>query len=380
MTEPMNATSPHGAPSSGDRKLVMAIVGVLVACFALVYSNVAANHSPKPHHLPIGIVGPAPAADLARAQLGRVDPGGFTVRDYDSLTAAKTAVLHRSVYGAYQPAPSPVLLTANAASPAVATLLQRIFGSVSQVSGRTLVVHDVAPLPPSDSSGATIFSALLGLIIAALAGSSVVYAFTRHRPEGVRVLATVGIAVGAGLITALVTCVIVGSFPGDHFLAVWGVASLFVLAMGLPIAAFQVLFGLSGAAIGYLLFLVIGNPASGGSSAPELLPSFWRGLSQALPDGAAVSSMRDVVYFSGHGSADGLIVLSVYAVVGAAVAMVVARVRAGTRSQTPSRFKSRIRAGRRATEGLRALAPTDRPGGVTASSPLPIPPGAEPPQ
>jgi hypothetical protein len=229
-------------------------------------------------------------------------------------------------------------------------MLQRVFGSVIQVSGRPLVVDDVAPLPPSDSSGGTIFSALLGLIIAALAGSSVVYAFTRHRREGVRVLATVGIAIGAGLITALVTTVIVGSFPGDHFFAVWGVASLFVLAMGLPIAAFQVLFGISGAAIGYLLFLVIGNPASGGSSAPELLPSFWRGLSQALPDGAAVSSMRDVVYFSGHGSADGLIVLSAYAVAGAAVAMVVARVRAGTRSRTASRLTSQIRAHRRAPD------------------------------
>jgi hypothetical protein len=377
----MNAVPTQGAVSSGDRKLVLAIVGVLIAVFALVFSNVAANHSPKPHNLPIGIVGSAALADATGAQLGRVDPGGFSVRAYDSLTAAKTGILHRSVYGAYQPAPSPVLLTANAASPAVATLLQRVFTSVTQVSGRTLVVSDVAPLPPSDSSGATIFSALLGLIIAALSGSAVVYANTRHRHEGVRIVATAGIAVVAGFITALVTCVIVGSFSGGHFFAVWGVASLFVLAMGLPIAAFQVLFGVAGAAVGYLLFLVIGNPASGGSSAPELLPSFWRGLSQALPDGAAVTSMRDVVYFSGHGSADGLIVLTVYAVVGATVAMVVARVRAGTRSQTPSRLTSVIRAHGRAPERSRPLAPTDRPGGGTALGALPpMPPVGEPPR
>jgi hypothetical protein len=377
----MNAVPTHGAVPSGDRKLVVALVGVLIACFAMVYSYVAANHSPRPHNVPVGIVGPAPVADAAGAQLVRVEPGGFIVHDYESLTAAKAAVLDRSVYGAYQPAPAPVLLTANAASPQVATLLQRVFASDTQASGRSLVVHDVAPLPSSDSSGGTIFSALLGLIIAALAGSSVVYTFTRHRHEVVRVVATVGIAIGAGLITALVTCVIVGSFPGDHFLAVWGVASLFVLAMGLPIAAFQVLFGVAGAAVGYLLFLIIGNPSSGGSSAPELLPGFWRGLSQVLPDGAAVSSMRDVVYFNGHGSADGLIVLSAYAVVGATVAMVVARVRAGTRSQTPFRLTSLIRAGRRAPKGLQALAPTNRLGDGTAPVPLPpMPPVGEPPQ
>jgi hypothetical protein len=111
------------------------------------------------------------------------------------------------------------------------------------------------------------------------------------------VTVTAAIAVGAGLITALVTNVIVGAYPG-HFFAVWGVATLFVLAIGLPIAAFQVIFGIAGTAIGWILFLVIGNPASGGSSAPELLPGFWRILSQILPPGAAVTSLRDVVYFN----------------------------------------------------------------------------------
>jgi hypothetical protein len=70
-----------------------------------------------------------------------------------------------------------------------------------------------------------------------------------------------------------------------------------------------------------LLFLVIGNPASGASSAPELLPTFWRVLSQRLPDGAAVTSMRDVVYFHGHGSSHALITLALYAIIGAGIAL-----------------------------------------------------------
>jgi hypothetical protein len=90
------------------------------------------------------------------------------------------------------------------------------------------------------------------------------------------------LGIAAGLVAALVTNVVVGAFPG-HFLAVWGVATLFYLALGLPIAAFQVLVGAGGVAIGAVMFLVIGNPASGGSSAPELLPGFWRALSQLLP-------------------------------------------------------------------------------------------------
>jgi uncharacterized phage infection (PIP) family protein YhgE len=135
---------------------------------------------------------------------------------------------------------------------------------------------------------------------------------------------TAALGVCAGLITALITNVLVGAFPG-HFFAVWGVATLFVLAVGMPIAAFQLIFGIAGTAIGAILFLVIGNPASGGSSAPELLPGFWRTLSQILPPGAAVTAMRDVVYFHGHGSSDALIVLAAYTVLAAASLLEIGR-------------------------------------------------------
>jgi hypothetical protein len=128
-------------------------------------------------------------------------------------------------------------------------------------------------------------------------------------------------------VAAIVTNVLTGAFPG-HFLAVWGVAALFVLSLGVPIAAFQVLVGAAGTAIGAVMFLVIGNPASGGSSAPELLPGFWRELSQLLPPGAAITAMRDVVYFHGHGMTHALLVLGIYAVLGTTVVFTVHALRA----------------------------------------------------
>jgi hypothetical protein len=277
-----------------------------------------------------------------RAELARAAPGAYAVHPYWSLASARNAVLHRSVYGAFQPAPSPVLLVATAASPPVAVLLQRTFARVAARSGRALTVEDLVPLPSSDSSGATSFSVVLSLILAGLAGTSLVYAFTRHRSEAARLMVTLAVGVGAGLVTALVTNILIGAYPG-HFFAVWGVATLFVLAIGLPIAAFQVIFGIAGTAIGWILFLVIGNPASGGSSAPELLPGFWRTLSQILPPGAAVTSLRDVVYFNGHGSSHALIVLAVYAVLGFGVAM------------TADRLRARPRAAAMAATGRRSL-------------------------
>jgi hypothetical protein len=133
---------------------------------------------------------------------------------------------------------------------------------------------------------------------------------------------------------ALVTNVVVGAFPG-HFFAVWGAAALFALAIGVPIAAFQALFGLGGTAIGAFMFLVIGNPASGGSSAPEMLPSFWRHLSQLLPPGAANSAMHDVVYFHGHGMTGALLVLATYAALGAAVVLTLSAVHGRRTSRMP---------------------------------------------
>jgi hypothetical protein len=152
----------------------------------------------------------------------------------------------------------------------------------------------------------------------------------------VRLTALVILAVGAGLLTALVTNVVVGAFSG-HFLAIWGVATLFVLAMAMPVAAFQVLLGLPGTAVGLLVFVVVGDPSSGGSTAPQLLPNPWRDISQALPPGAAVTAMRDVVYFQGYGSTRALITLGAYAVLGAIVAVIVNRVRPPATAASPAR-------------------------------------------
>jgi hypothetical protein len=114
-----------------------------------------------------------------------------------------------------------------------------------------------------------------------------------------------------------------------------GVAALFYPALGLPIAAFQVLVGAGRVGIGAVMFLVIGNPTSGGSSAPELLRGFWRDLSQLLPPGAATTAMRDVVYFHGHGMASALLDLGLWAILGATVVITVNILRARARGAPP---------------------------------------------
>jgi hypothetical protein len=314
---------------------MIGLAGVLVIVFALVGSNVAANHSPKPHHVPLGVIGTPPVLRAVTGSLGHRAPGAYEIHAYTSLAAAQTAIFHRGVYGAFRPVPSPLLLVASAASPAVATLLQQTATAAAHTQGKALVVRDLVPLPSSDSRGATAFSMILSLIITGIMGSAVIYLLGRHRPPAQRLAAMVALGILAGLVAALVTNVVIGAFPG-HFLAAWGVATLFYLALGLSIAAFQVLVGAGGIAIGAVMFLVIGNPASGGSSAPELLPGFWRALSQLLPPGAATTAIRDVVYFHGHGTSGALLVLGIWAVAGATVVIAVNVLRASARTPTAS--------------------------------------------
>jgi hypothetical protein len=322
MSERPSGTSPAASLAAQDRRLLVALLGVLVVVFALVGSNVAANHAPKPHHVPTGVIGPPSVVRTVAGSLDQQAPGAYQVHAYSSLAAGKTAILDRTVYAAIRPLPSPLLLVASAASPSVASLLEQVAGAAARARGQSLAVDDLVPLPSSDSRGATAFSMTLGLIFAGVMGSAVIYLLDRHRTQLERLATAVALGIGVGLVAALVTNVVVGAFKG-HFLAGWGVSTLFYLALAVPIAAFQVLVGAGGVAIGAVMFLVIGNPASGGSSAPELLPGFWRDLSQLLPPGAATTAIRDVVYFHGHGMTAAILVLSLWVVIGAAVAIIV---------------------------------------------------------
>jgi hypothetical protein len=141
--------------SPGNRKILFVLAGMLALVFVFVGSNVAANHEPRPHGLPLGIAGPPPAVAAVTGQLDRRAPGAFAVQGYGSPAAARTAILHRSIYGALEPGPRPVLLIADAASSFVAALLQQTFQAAAHAQGQRLTVHDLAPLPPSDPTGAT---------------------------------------------------------------------------------------------------------------------------------------------------------------------------------------------------------------------------------
>jgi hypothetical protein len=108
------------------------------SAFAFVASNVAVNHEPKPHNLPVGVIGSPQVAHAVDDQLKRSAPGGFEIRTYSSRAAARTAVLRREIYGAFEPGPPASLLVASAASPAAEQVLQQTFQAVAVGQGQAL--------------------------------------------------------------------------------------------------------------------------------------------------------------------------------------------------------------------------------------------------
>jgi len=89
--------------------------------------------------------------------------------------------------------------------------------------------------------------------------------------------------------------------------------------------AFQSLLGVGGTGVAILLFVVLGNPGAGGAAAPDLLPGFWRVSGQLLPNGAAVTGIRDAVYFPDASIGGPIAVLVAWIVLSTIVALLVGR-------------------------------------------------------
>jgi hypothetical protein len=250
----------------------VAIGVALVALFTFFF--VYPGHDPEPNDLPVGIVG---------IEVEGV-PGGFELREYPTPGAAADAVLDREVYGALG---ANNALVASAASPQVAEILRGIAGERR--------VTDLAPLDPDDPRGTSLNLVLLPLVVTAILGalllSMAAAAPTRTRIYGLALFAILG-----GLAGMLVAKVALGVLPGS-FVALWGVAALAIFALATCSSAIMRALGPPGTGAAFMLFLMLGSPASGAATAPHLLPDPWSWGGQLLPPGALATGLRNTAYF-----------------------------------------------------------------------------------
>ncbi|MFF8838075.1 ABC transporter permease [Streptomyces sp. NPDC015130] len=324
----MSATTTAPSLGAGRRTIaVMVLIPTVVALALWAFAWPAARTAPR--DLPIGVAGPATAVAALERGFDSHE-GAFEVHRYEDEAAARAAIADRDVYGAVVVTPGGTeLLTASAASPVVAGLLREAV-TAQAPEGTKVQVTDVVAAPAGDPRGAVLASSLLPL---ALAGAAAGVVTTLLGLRGARAAATlVGASVLAGLVGTALADSWLGALTGDWW-AEAGVLSLTVLAIGSTFAGLAALIGKPGFGLAALLMILIGNPFSGVSSAPELLPSAVGSFGQLLPPGAGGSALRSVAFFDGATAAGPLLVLAAWAVAGLTATALGARGR-GVRTES----------------------------------------------
>ncbi|WP_328869784.1 ABC transporter permease [Streptomyces sp. NBC_00287] len=297
---------------STRRRLIAVVVLVpLLAALALwAFAWPAARSAPR--DLPLGVAGPATATAQLEERLGRHE-GAFEIHRYADEAAARDAVEDRSVYGAIVVTPEGTeLLTASAASPVVAQLLQEQMGRQADAT------VDVVPASEHDPRGAALTASVLPLALAGIAAGAVV---TLLGLRGARAAAAL---VGSAALVGVAATAVAHSWLeviGGNWWANAGVFGLATLAVSAAVAGMAALLGPAGIGITSGLVMLFGNPFSGAASAPEMLPEPVGAIGQWLPPGAGASALRSTAFFDGAAATGPALTLTWWAALGLGAVM-----------------------------------------------------------
>lgn len=282
------------ARAVGMSALLALVVAAAVAAFAWPSARL------EPRGLPLGVVGVAPERLAAPA-------GAFEVRRYPDEAAARAAIGDREIYGALVASRrGTALLTASAAGPAVAQLLEATFAPYASR------VIDVVPADPDDPRGIAFTSVVLPLTLVGVVAGFLAAVLL---PPAGRATALVAWAIVAGVVAVGVVQGWLGVIRGDWWLNATAVA-LVVLAIASLVAGTVSLLGHRGLALAAAVLVLCGNPWSAVSSAPELLPGWVALTGQLLPPGAGGTLIRSTAFFDGNGFEGPGVVLLVWGALG----------------------------------------------------------------
>ena len=288
---------------------------------AFAFSYVGAFHDPTPHDVPVAIVGPPAVA----AQLDRLPGDPLDARQASSRSDALSQIDDREVYGAYDAATNR-LFVASAANAATAIALERTFNLVAAAQGRPAVrVTDVKPLPPKDPNGTALFYAMIAWVFGGYIASTLIGLIGSPRSRSTqraaaRIGALAGFSIVAGILSVVILRASFGVFSG-HVVALCAIAALTIFASGAASAGIQAAVGPAGTGLVILVFVILGNAASGGPFARPLLPGFWSTIGGVLPPGASVDLARSALFFDGARITGPILVLVGWAALGTALAL-----------------------------------------------------------
>jgi hypothetical protein len=316
-----------GIPPEGGGKSAVGAVGargiltpaVVVLTIGLIFVAVylAAFHAPRPHHLPVAVVGSAQTARALQTDVNRVIPGGLKLNRVPNQSAALDAIEHRRAYGAMLAGNGDLtLLYAGANGPAVVSLLELTAGVTAKATRTSLRTRDILPATAGDSRSLSIFYAAFGLVLAGFLFGTMTYQVAPRLKLRQRLLSLLIFGVAGGLLIALIAKAF-SAVPGP-FLGLAGVIALMAMAAGGFSMSFVRIFGGAGASLAAVILLVLGNSTSGGVAPTHFLPAWLYPLSEILPVGPGVRALYGLAYFHDDGLITAVVVLIAWIVAAAA--------------------------------------------------------------
>jgi hypothetical protein len=307
---------------------------------AFAFSYVGAFHDPSPHAVPLAVVGPPEVA----GQLNDLPGDPLDARQASSQSAALSDIDDREVYGAYD-VETNRLFVASAANRPTALALEETFNRLAAAQNKPAVrVTDVKPLPPKDPNGTALFYAVIAWVFGGYIASTLMGLIGSPRSRSrqraaARIGALAGYSIVAGILSVVILRVCFDVFSG-HVIALSAIAALTIFASGAASAGIQAAIGEAGTALVILVFVILGNAASGGPFARPLLPGFWSTVGGLLPPGSAVDLSRSALFFDGSRILGPILVLVGWAAFGTALALAL-----GGRVVDPVEVEARAAAG-----------------------------------
>lgn len=285
------------APRGTARKLTVVVLGLSALITVMLCAFALPNVNGGPHEVPIGVTGPAQAAQAAEKKL---DGEAWNVTVYDSPDELRSAIRDRDVMGGIALGADGIdVYTASAAGPSTAGALTAMGDTLADRQHTQATVHDLAPFPDDDPRGAGLASAALpmifGGIIPAVALSNL---FPGHRGLRTRLAGVLAFSLVAGAAVTALLQYGTGSVDGTYWLTSLGL-TLGLAALSTTFIGLEALLGYAGIGLGAAVMMLLGNPLSGLATGPHWLPAGWAAFGQMLPPGAAGSLLRANAYFDG---------------------------------------------------------------------------------
>ncbi|WP_030664254.1 membrane protein [Streptomyces cellulosae] len=327
-----SATSTRPVPRAPAVRTIALITLVPLLAALALWAFAWPNARTAPRELPLGVAGPATATAQLEKQL-RQHEGAFEIHRYGDEAAARDAIEDRTVYGAVvTTTEGPELLTASAAGPFVAQLLQQAVAQQAAGQGTPMKTVDVVAAPAADPRGSALSASVLPLALAGLAAGAGV---TLLGLRGVTAVVTLtGAAALVGIVGAALAHSWLGVITGDWW-AEAGVLALSTLAVSAAVAGLGALIGAAGIGVVSLAVMFFGNPFSGASSAPRMLPEPVGTIGQWLPPGAGATLLRSVSFFDGAAATGPALTLAWWAALGLGAVLLGSALNSRTRAAEP---------------------------------------------